>query len=83
MPEDIGKEEAKPFELGDYFSGRIQARYDGARSEIGPVVSHKSQVSIHNLTVYPITGAFKKYYSSLVELSFLPHESAELENAYV
>ena len=28
LPDRIGKEEEKSFELGDYFSGRIQARYD-------------------------------------------------------
>ena len=83
VPEDIGKPETKPFNLGDYFSGRIQARYDASHTEIGPVSSHRSQLRFHELTVYPVTGAFEKYFSSLVELSFLPEESAEVENGYV
>lgn len=83
MPDDIGKPETKPFTLGDYFSGRIQARYDASRTEIAPVSSHKSQFTFHELTAYPVTGSFEKYFSSLVELSFLPEESAEVENGYV
>jgi hypothetical protein len=83
MPDDIGKPEDKPFNLGDYNSARIQARYDGNKTDIGPVSSHKSQFTFHEFTFYPMTGSFDKYYSSLVELSFLPEESAEVENAYV
>jgi hypothetical protein len=83
LPANIGKPEEKDFQLGDYFSGRIQARYDGSRTKIGPVVSHRSQFTFHELTLYPVTGSFAKYYASLVELSFLPAESAEVENAYI
>ena len=83
MPDDIGKPEDKPFNLGDYNSARIQARYDGNRTEIGPVSSHKSQFTFHEFTFYPMTGSFDKYYSSLVELSFLPEDFAEVENGYL
>jgi hypothetical protein len=83
LPDDIGKPETAPFNFGDYFAGRIQARYDASRTEIGPLSSHSSQLRFHELTLYPLTGSFEKYFSALVELSFLPEESAEVENAYV
>lgn len=83
LPADIGKEDSKPFELGDYFSGRIQARYDASRTKTGPVSSHRSQLRFHELTLYPATGSWGKYFSSLVELSFAPEEPAEVENGYV
>lgn len=83
MPSDIGKPEDKPLNLGDYNSARIQARYDGATTTIGPVSSHKSQFTFHEFTFYPMTGSFDKYYSSLVELSFAPEEPAEVENGYL
>ncbi|MBI5463382.1 MAG: hypothetical protein HY966_00335, partial [Ignavibacteriales bacterium] len=41
------------------------------------------QFTFREVTLYPITGAFGKSYSSLVEMSFLPDEAAEVENAYV
>jgi hypothetical protein len=34
--QDIDKEEEKPFELGDYFAGRIQARYDAQVTDASP-----------------------------------------------
>jgi hypothetical protein len=83
MPQDIGKPETEKFDVADYFSGRIQARYDASRTKIGPVASHRSQIRFHELTLYPMTGSFGKYFSSLVELSFAPEEPAEVENAYV
>lgn len=83
LPSEIGKPEDKAFNLGDYNSARIQARYDGTRTDIGPVSSHRSQFTFHEFTFYPMTGSFDKYYSSLVELSFLPEDHAEIENGYL
>lgn len=83
MPENIGKAEEKAFELGDYFSGRLQARYDANRTKTGTVSSHNNQLTFHELTLYPATGAWGKNLSSLVEMSFAPEEPAELENAYI
>jgi len=83
MPTDIGKPETTPYNVADYFSGRIQARYDASRTKTGPVTSHRSQIRFHELTLYPMTGSFGKYFSSLVELSFAPEKPAEVENAYV
>jgi hypothetical protein len=60
MPDMIGKGEEKPFELGDYFSGRIQARYDASRSKTGPAKTTKNSFSFHEVTLYPGTGSLGK-----------------------
>ncbi|MBI1746025.1 MAG: hypothetical protein HYR55_05470 [Acidobacteria bacterium] len=83
LPDEIGKPEAKTFDLGDYFSGRIQARYDANRMSRGLVSSRNNRLTFHELTVYPVTGSWGKYFSSLVELSYLPEDHAEIENAYI
>lgn len=84
MPEEISKTEEKKFDVADYFSGRIQAEYDASRSKTGTAPSKViNQLSFTELTLYPMTGAWGKYLSSLVELSFLPDEPAEVENGYM
>lgn len=84
LPDEIGKAETKPFDVGDYFANRIQARYDAQRTEIPPApATDRSQIRFHELTVYPMTGSFDKYFASLVELSFAPEEPAEVENGYL
>lgn len=80
---NLGKAEQEAFNVANYFSGRIQSRYDASRSKTGSVSTNRSQIRFHELTLYPMTGSFGKYYSSLVELSFAPEEPAEVENAYV
>jgi hypothetical protein len=83
MPETIGKDQEKPFELGDYVAGRIQARYDASRTKTGPAKTTKNSLTFHEVTLYPMTGAWGKYFSSLIEASILPEEPVELENAFV
>lgn len=83
MPDAIGKDEDKPFELGDYFAGRIQARYDASRSETGTAKTTKNSLSFHEVTLYPGTGSWGKYFSSLMELSIAPEEPVEVENAFI
>lgn len=83
MPEEIGKSQEKKFDVADYFSGRIQARYDAKRTKIGSRSTVTNQVSFHELTLYPATGAWGKYLSSLVELSIAPEDFAEVENGYI
>lgn len=83
MPETIGKAEEKAFELGDYFSGRLQARYDVNRTKTGLVSSHNNRLAFHEVTLYPATGAWEKNFSTLFEMSFAPEEPTELENAYL
>ena len=97
MPEEIGKAQERKFELGDYFAGRIQARYDtlvtnqpnGApgpnllpSGAPGPRTTINS-FSFQEFTAYPITGSWGKYFGSMAELSFSPEDFMEVENAYV
>src|SRR5437867_1659812 len=94
--EEIGKESEKKFELGDYFSARLQARYDTQitnqpnsapvanviNSVAGPRTTTNS-LSFQEFTLYPLTGSWGKYFGSLSELSVSPEDFFEVENAYV
>ena len=85
LPDDIGKGETSN-NLGDYLAARTQVRADYKTSDPGTPNSTKTsnaQMTFHELTVYPISGAYGKDLSSLVELSFLPDNYAEVENGYV
>lgn len=96
MPEDIGKASTAKFELGDYFSARIQPRFDVQ------VTNQPNGAAVANLvagapgprtttiapsfmeaTLYPLSGAWGKNFGSLVELSVSPEDFFEVENAYV
>jgi hypothetical protein len=83
IPDTIGKAEEAKFDLGDYFAGRIQARYDASHTKTGTASSTTNQLKFHELTLYPITGSWGKYASSLVELSIAPEDFGEVENAYL
>src|SRR5438128_10160340 len=96
MPESIGKEEEKKFELGDFFAGRVQARYDtqvtnqpngaAVANVVGGVPGSRTRTNAFSYletTVYPLTGSWGKYFGSLSELSFSPEDFFEVENAYV
>ncbi len=96
--EEIGKPDEKRFEFGDYFAGRLQARYDtqitnqpnGApvANVIGGVAGPRTTtnaLSFQEFTLYPhpLTGSWGKYLGSLAELSTSPEDVFEIENAYV
>jgi len=96
FPDQIGKADAKKFELGDTFSARGQARYDtqvtnqpnGApvANVLGGVPGPRTSTnafSFMEFTLYPLTGSWGKYLSSMSELSFSPEDFIEVENAYV
>jgi hypothetical protein len=96
MPEDIGKESTKKFELGDFFSARIQARFDVqatnqpngaavANLEAGAPGKRTTTIapSFQEATIYPLTGSFGKYFGALSELSVSPEDFFEVENAYL
>jgi hypothetical protein len=96
FPEQIGKEDEKKFELGDFFSARVQARYDtqltnqpngaAVANVIGGVPGPRTRTntfSYMETTLYPLTGSWGKYFGSLSELSFSPEDVFEVENAYV
>lgn len=96
MPATIGKDEEKKFELGDYTSARIQARYDTqvTNQPNGAPVANcpgnacgarttTNALSFMEATLYPLTGSWGKYFSSMSELSVSPEDVFEVENAYV
>ena len=94
LPEMIGKSEDKAFELGDYFSARLQARYDTQvtnQPNSAPVANvinvagarkTTNALSFQEFTLYPLTGSWGKYFGSLAELSTSPEDVFEIENAY-
>ncbi|HEV8539388.1 MAG TPA: hypothetical protein VGR15_10775 [Bacteroidota bacterium] len=84
MPDEIGKGETST-NVGDYVAARTQIRADWKQTENagGAVTTNSKQLTFHEVTFYPITGAFAKNFASLVEMSFLSDEAAEIENAYV
>ncbi len=83
MPEEIGEKQKEEFKLKDYFAARIQARWDVKQTKVGSASSTSNQLTFHEFTFYPLSGAFDKTFSSLVEMSFPSGETAEIENAYL
>jgi hypothetical protein len=97
LPADIGKkEEAKKLDIGEYFSARIQSRFDSQATNQpngaliancpGNVCGERTTThafSFMEATLYPLTGAWDKYWSSESELSVSPEDVFEIENAYI
>ena len=96
MPEDIGKEAKKKYELGDYFSARMQSRFDvqatnqpngaGVPNLVAGAPGARTTTiapSFMEATLYPLTGSWGKYFGSLSELSSSPEDFFEVENAYL
>lgn len=83
FPENIGKAEEKKVDIGDYIAGRIQARYDANRSKTGTSSVRNNALTFQEVTLYPATGSWGRYFSSLMELSIAPEEPVEVENAYI
>lgn len=80
MAEELGKAPEKSFE--ETFTARIQARYDTKRRDDQGTKTTSHQLTLHEVTLYPISGSFGKYYGSLTELSLLSEDFVEIENAY-
>ncbi len=84
LPDVIGKEE-RDFKLGDFFSARLQF-HTGVKhtsSEASDTTSTRTQLTFMEMTHYPFTGSWGKYFGSLGELSMAHDDVFELENAYV
>ena len=80
MASDLGT--PIPMEFSHTFTARIQARYDLNRRTNNTVKSTRSQLTLHEITLYPLSGAFGKNYASLMELSVANEDFVEIENAY-
>jgi hypothetical protein len=97
LVEDIGKpQKEKEFALGDYFSARIQSRFDSQATNQpngAPVTNCPGNVcgprttttamSFMEATLYPLTGSWGDHFGSLSELSVSPEDVFDIENAYV
>ena len=83
MPETIGAKDEEPFKLWDYFSGRVQVRHEGSRSQIGSQTSTRHDFALQALELYPLTGAWGKYLSTNFKFTFAPDKSPAIENANV
>jgi hypothetical protein len=84
LPSEIGKEE-KAFNLGNYFSGRLQMQYQWLKHEdvSGLKDSTSSDLEFHEFTIYPLTGSWGKYFASYAEFSMSPDDVFEVENAFI
>ena len=96
MPEDIGTESTGKYELGDFFSARIQSRFDmqvtnqpngaAVANVVGGIPGARTTTvapSFMEATLYPLSGSWGKHFGSLVELSASPEDFFEVENAYI
>lgn len=78
---EIGQEQKAKFE--EIFAARIQGRYDYKRHNAGlSNVTTTNQMTLHEVTLYPISGSFGRHMSSLTELSLANEDFMEIENAY-
>ncbi len=82
MPENIGKED-KPFNFGELFAARVQTSVDYSHSDNNGQSADSFGFNFREFTMYPLSGSWGKYFSSLTELSLLPEDFFEVENAYV
>jgi len=80
-PEEMSGEPTKN-EFGDTFTARIQGRYDYQHRDDAGKTTTNNQITLHEITLYPLSSAFGKHYSSLMELSILNEDFVEIENAY-
>jgi len=84
MPEEIGRKPEERFDIFDYLSARIQFRTGATRSQVGPLTTTDHQTLVQALEIYPFTGAWGKYFSSDIKVTFAPVSSppVSIENLY-
>jgi len=68
--------------VGDTFAARVQARYDVRHHDDAGATTNSNQLTLHEVTLYPLSGAFGSHYGSLMELSIAGEDFVEIENAY-
>jgi hypothetical protein len=84
MPEEIGREPEESFDIFDYLSARVQFRTGATRSRVGSLTTVNHQTLFQALEIYPFTGAWGKYFSSDIKVTFAPVSSppVAIENLY-
>jgi hypothetical protein len=82
-PDTIGQT-AEVREFGDMNGARVQSQvvWNRARGASDAVTAHGS-ITFLELTLYPVTGAFGRWWSSEGEFSSSPEDFFEVENAYL
>ena len=80
LPEEIGTAQDVKFE--NTFAARIQPNFAYASHKVGGTTTTTEQLTFQEVTVYPLSASFGKYYGSLMELSVSPEDFFEIENAY-
>ncbi len=81
LPSEIGVEQEMKFE--NTFAARLQPRYDFSIHDDGVTKTTNNQLTFLEVTLYPISAAFGKYFASLTELSTMSEDFFEIENAYL
>ncbi|MFQ5848377.1 MAG: hypothetical protein ACE5IQ_11995 [Candidatus Methylomirabilales bacterium] len=84
LPSGIGEAE-EAFKLGDFFAARLQEQFTYKHhNDAAPGKDFNSnQLEFKEFTIYPLTGAWGKYFASLGEFSMSPDDVFEIENAFV
>lgn len=83
MPDEYGQE-AKFNGLRDVYAARVREEFRGTRVTGGTSPSNLTTAfAFHELTFYPISGAFGQWWGTETELTFSPSEAVEVENAYL
>lgn len=82
MPDEYGQD-AKFTGLKDMYTARIRQEFRINGKTGGASPTDSSKFAFHELTFYPVTGAFGKWWAAESELTFNPGETVEVENAYV
>ncbi len=81
VPDRIGQADSRPFELGEYISIGMIARYDLSKTETSPVSSRKNQLAFSDIELFPFTGSLGANFSSKVELDFAPKGEVNFNTA--
>ncbi|NCQ17414.1 MAG: hypothetical protein COW85_05790 [Ignavibacteria bacterium CG22_combo_CG10-13_8_21_14_all_37_15] len=83
LPKEIGQNVSSE-NIGDYLAARIQERWDVGRSvNSAGTASSSNQFTLHEINLYPATGAFGTYLSAFNEITFPAGEIPQIENSYI
>jgi hypothetical protein len=84
MPADIGKDDS-PAKLMDFFGARAQEQFIyKSHKDINPAKNTSlNSLDFFEFTMYPLSGAWGKYFGSLGEFSMAPDDVFEVENAFI
>jgi len=82
FPSNIGKSPEKT-DFDGMNGARIQSLAQYTRSDTKGKATDRAVLNFLEVTLYPVTGAFGKHFSSLGEFSAGPDDFLEVENAYV